>query len=186
MTSPPPPTRLLAALATGIGTAAYYATPDVVASRRARGWVKTALVAAIAAASVPDVRAVRTAARSQAEQRHEDEAPTSAGTNGRLDPADVLGELTTRGTVVLVGTAVGVLSLSVGTFVVAERWIFRRGQARAAAGRRLPHTGPALLYGALAAGLSLVPPPSVGVDAAVPTPLVDGGATAEPFAAPPA
>jgi hypothetical protein len=37
--------------------------------------------------------------------------------------------------------------------VAAERWVFRRGEARAAAGRRFAHSGPALLYGAVAAGL---------------------------------
>jgi hypothetical protein len=53
-----------------------------------------------------------------------------------------------------------VLACSVGLLLTAERWIFRRGQARAAAGKRLPHTGPALLYGVLAGGLWLLPAPA--------------------------
>jgi hypothetical protein len=53
-----------------------------------------------------------------------------------------------------------VLAGSIGGVCIAERWAFRRGQARAAAGKRLPHTGPALLYGALSGGLWLLPTPS--------------------------
>ncbi|WNB84432.1 hypothetical protein [Cellulomonas sp. ATA003] len=43
--------------------------------------------------------------------------------------------------------------------MAAERWVFRRGEARAAAGVRLPHTRTGLLLGVLAAGLALVPSP---------------------------
>jgi hypothetical protein len=52
-----------------------------------------------------------------------------------------------------------VLAGSVSCVVAGERWAYRRGEARAAAGKRLPHTGPALLYGALAGGLWLLPDP---------------------------
>jgi len=38
-----------------------------------------------------------------------------------------------------------------------ERWTLRRGEARAAAGRRLPHTRAALVFGALAAAVAVVP-----------------------------
>ena len=51
------------------------------------------------------------------------------------------------------------LAAGIGGLLTAERWIFRRGQARAASGKRLPHTGPAVAYGALSSALWLLPPP---------------------------
>ncbi|KGM02347.1 hypothetical protein, partial [Cellulomonas cellasea] len=57
--------------------------------------------------------------------------------------------------------ALGVLAVAgaasvVGT-VAAERWLFRRGEARAAAGVRFAHTRAAAVLGALTVALSLVP-----------------------------
>ncbi|GAA4757912.1 hypothetical protein GCM10023328_47200 [Modestobacter marinus] len=60
----------------------------------------------------------------------------------------------------VLGAAAAVLALPARGVVAAERWAFGHGQARAAAGKRFPHTGPALAYGVLMIGLWLVPAPS--------------------------
>ena len=169
MTTPPPRTRLLAALAAGLGTTAYYATPDLIASRTARGWTKAAILGVIATAAVPDFLAVRDEMRRATATK----AGALAGPEPQEVPdgpdgpapvptaAEVFESMGPRGKVAVVGAAAGALALTAGLTVAAERWMFRHGEARAAAGRRLPHTGPALAYGALATALWLIPPPSV-------------------------
>lgn len=149
MVSKPPPSRTVAAVVTGLGTAAYYATPDVISSRTARGWVKTGLTAVVVAASVPQLRATWAVI-----------ARERQGPDGELPPSEVFSSLPVRSRAVVLGLVAAVLAGSTGGVLVAERRAFRHGQARAAAGRRLPHTGPALLYGALAGGLWLLPTPS--------------------------
>jgi hypothetical protein len=126
----------------------YYASPDHISSRTARGWAKAGLTAVSAAASVPDLRAAWATARER--QELDGEALTSK-TSSSL-PAGIKA--------VVLGSVAALLACSIGGVLTAERWIFRRGQARAASGKRLPHTGPALLYGALASGLRLLPTPS--------------------------
>jgi len=148
MSSRPTFSRAAAALVTGAATAAYYATPDVIASRTACGWVKAGLTAVSVAASVPDLRAARVLAR----QRRE--------LDGGALPSDTVGSLPAGSRAVVLGAAAAVLACAVAGVITAERRIFRRGQARAASGKRLPHTGPALLYGALASGLWLLLTPS--------------------------
>ncbi len=143
-----PPSRGVAALVTGAATALYYATPDLISSRTVRGWVKAGLTAVSVAASVPDLRAAWATARERQEL------------DGGVDPSKTFSSLPAGSKAVVVGSVAAVLTCSVGGVLAAERWIFRRGQARAASGKRLPHTGPALLYGALASGLWLLPTPS--------------------------
>jgi hypothetical protein len=126
----------------------YYATPDLISSRTARGWAKGGLTAVSVAASVPDLRAAWATARERQELDGEDLHSKS------------LSSLPAGSKAVVVGSVAAVLACSVGGVVTAERWVFRRGQARAASGKRLPHAGPALLYGALASGLWLLPTPS--------------------------
>jgi hypothetical protein len=133
---------------TGVGTAVYYATPDLISSRTARGWAKAGLTALAVAASVPELRATWATARSRQEL------------DGEALPSEVFRALPASSKAAALGFGAAVLAGSVGLVVIAERWAFRHGQARAAAGRRLPHTGPALLYGAVAGGLWLLPPPS--------------------------
>ncbi|SOD97647.1 hypothetical protein [Blastococcus haudaquaticus] len=143
MNVPPKPSRTVAALVAGTATTAYYATPDLVTSRRARGWVKAGLVAISSAAAVPEVRAAW------------------AGSREQQDPDGVtLGSLPLRSKVVVFGVVGAALACAVSGARIAERWAFRHGEARAAAGKRLPHTGPALVYGAVATGLALLPAPS--------------------------
>lgn len=150
MTTRPTPSSMITAVVAGVATTLYYASPDVIASRTARGWTKAGLMAVVAATSVPGYLADRAAAR---------ERTTTADDAAQVEE---FGSLPSRGKVAVVGVTAAVLALSVGPIVVLERWIFRRGQARAAAGKRLPHTQWALLCGALTAGLSLVPLPPEG------------------------
>ncbi len=141
MITRPTRSRAVAALVTGAGTAIYYATPDFISSRTARGWAKAGLTAVSVAASVPELREAWAAARDQ----HE--------VDGEGHPSSTLSTLPAGSKAVVLGSLGAVLAASVGWVIVAERWAFRHGQARAASGKRLPHTGPALLYGALASGL---------------------------------
>jgi hypothetical protein len=131
-----------------VATAGYYALPDVISSRSARGWAKAGLTAVAVAASVPDLREAWATAR----EGWEREVEADPSKNLRSQP------LGTR--ILVLGSVAGVLTCTAGGMLIAERWVFRRGQARAASGKRLPHTGPALLYGALASALWLLPPPS--------------------------
>jgi hypothetical protein len=149
----PTSSRAVAVVVTGVGTAMYYATPDVISSRTARGWAKAGLTALAVAASVPELRAAWAVARERPELD-----------DGALPP-DAFGSLPARSKAVVVGSAAAVLAGSIACVLVAERWAFRHGQRRAAAGKRLPHSGPvlvygALVYGALASGLWLLPTPS--------------------------
>ncbi|HWU06367.1 MAG TPA: hypothetical protein VN520_08290 [Streptomyces sp.] len=135
------------ALVTGAATALYYATPDFIASRTARGWAKAGLMAINLAAALPDLRAARAAVREQLAQAAE------AGSGQWWQ------SIGPRQKVAASGSVAAVVVGAVGLGLVAERWVFSRGQARAATGVRLPHTRAALGYGLLAAGFKLLPTP---------------------------
>jgi hypothetical protein len=140
--------RVLPALIGGVATTAYYATPDFISSRTRRGWAKAGLLAVSLAASAPDLRALR--------------APGGTPADGEdaLRPGEVIAALPPRAkAVALGGAAVGLIGTAAG-MRVAERWIFRRGQRRAAAGKRFAHTVPAVVYGGLTTALALIPSPS--------------------------
>lgn len=139
-----PTSSAAAAVMTGAVTALYYATPDLISSRTARGWVKAALTGISVAQSVPEIRSAWVTVRREV--------------GGAL--ATAYDGLPAQGRAAVLGCGAAALGAAAGGVLAAERWAFRHGRARAAAGRRLPHTGPALLYGALAAGLRLLPPPS--------------------------
>lgn len=142
------PTRAVAAVVTGVGAAVYYATPDFISSRAVRGWAKAGLTALTVAASAPELRATWATARERQECTAE------------ALPSEVFRSLPASSRAVGFGFVAAVVAGSMGCVLIAERWAFRHGQARAASGKRLPHTGPALLYGALAGGLWLLPTPS--------------------------
>lgn len=170
-TNRPPRSRVLAALVTGAATTAYYASPDVIRSRTARGWVKAGLAAVSVAASIPDMRAMVAARRerlatgtpdldgigvadgtvvdaTQPVRRAVDENRTTddAGDAPRdLRPA------------LVGGLVVGSLALSTAGTVAFERWVFRRGERLLAAGRPLAHTRAALVLGVLMTALTLIP-----------------------------
>jgi hypothetical protein len=148
MVTEPTRSRAVAAVVTGVGTAVYYATPDFISSRTARGWTKAGLTVVSVAASVPELRATWATARGRQEL------------DGEGPPSEVYRSLPATSKAVVFGFVAVVLAGSIGCVLIAERWAFRHGQARAASGKRLPHTGPALLYGALASGLWLLPTPS--------------------------
>ncbi|WP_135849894.1 hypothetical protein [Serinibacter arcticus] len=154
--------RIRPALLTGAMTVAYYASPDVVRHRTLRGVVKTALVGGITAVSIDDWKRDRAAA-AQA-----DGADAAAGAAAddeteadeeQVPTAELLRRLPARKGATLAAVAGGAMAASIVVTVAAERWIHRRGQARAAAGSRLPHTLPALLWGGIAAALTLIPTP---------------------------
>ena len=134
-------------MVTGVGTAAYYATPDFISSRTTRGWAKAGLTALAVTASVPELRATWATARRPAP-------------DGEVPFSESFRSLPAWSRAAVVGSVAAVLAGSVGVVLLAERWAFRHGEARAASGKRLPHTAPALLYGALSSGLWYLPTPS--------------------------
>ncbi|MBO3086623.1 hypothetical protein [Cellulomonas fengjieae] len=176
--------RTTTALLTGLTTVAYYAVPDVARTRATRGWLKAACVAAGAAVAVPDARQAWT----ELQARRRRTAGEATNFDGRrfdgtaLDGIPVATEnlaqsvldnagdgpapsadarTVARGTAVVVAFAVA-LAGSVAVTVAFERWVFRRGEAHAAAGVRLAHTRTGLVLGALTAAGALIPDPSEG------------------------
>ncbi|MCZ2824249.1 MULTISPECIES: hypothetical protein [unclassified Modestobacter] len=148
MTTTAAPPRAGAVLASGAATVLWYAMPDVISSRTARGWAKVGLFAGSLALSAPELRAASATTRAR------------PGPGGDDDPPLTFRSLPVGTQAVTLGSAAAALALAARGVVAGERWAFRQGQARAAAGKRLPHTGPALAYGALTIGLWLVPAPS--------------------------
>jgi hypothetical protein len=140
--------QVVAAAATGVATTAYYATPDVIRSRAARGWVKTGLGVALTASSLPELRRVQEEARARREARPEEE---------RVDVRQALAGMPAGRKAALGAVAAGLVAGSVASVVVAERWIFRRGEARLAAGKPYAHTRVAVVLGVLAGAMMLVP-----------------------------
>ncbi len=147
MTAGLPRSRVGTALVTAAATTVHYALPDVISSPTARGWTKAGLTAAALAAAAPELRSAWTAAREQ------------PGLDDQVLPAATFRSLPPGKKAVALAPVAAVLACATVGVVAAERRAFRHGQARAAAGKRLPHTGPALLYGAVAGGLWLFPTP---------------------------
>ncbi|TYP88963.1 hypothetical protein [Blastococcus xanthinilyticus] len=151
MTTRPTLPPAVAATVSGAATALYYALPDVVPSRLARGWVKAAVVTVSLAASLPGARAAWNQRPEGQEADQDGEGTPGLTTAFRAMPAGKKAVALALPTAVIAG--------GVGGMLAAERKIYRRGEARAAAGKRLAHTGPALLYGLLAGVLRLVQGP---------------------------
>ncbi|MCA0145398.1 hypothetical protein [Blastococcus sp. LR1] len=145
MPTRPPSSRVLAAVVTGAATTLHYASPDVITDRRTRGWAKVAITGVALIASVPEVRATWSSDR---------QAP-----DGEASLAELFRSMPTSRKAVALTPVVAVVGAMVGWLAFMERLIFRRGQRRAAAGKRLPHTGPALVYGFLAGLLWFLSPP---------------------------
>jgi hypothetical protein len=140
--------QVLAAAATAVATTAYYATPDVIRSRAARGWVKTGLGIALTASSLPEFRRVQEEARARREVQPEEE---------QVDVRQALADMPAARRAALGAVGAGLMAGSVASMVVAERWIFRRGEARRAAGKPYAHTRGAVVLGVLAGAMMLVP-----------------------------
>ncbi|MFS0702055.1 hypothetical protein AB6N24_18960 [Cellulomonas sp. 179-A 4D5 NHS] len=186
--------RVLTALASGLTTTAWYATPDVLTSRTARAWVKAGLVAASVAVELPQLRAELASRRAAAAAAPDGRASTerSASADGSVNADGTVGADGAGGAPGTLGAeralggddvdpsrsrasrvravALGVLVAGVGVgslagTVAAERWLFQRGEARAAAGVRFAHTRAAVVLGALTVALSLIPSPADDEDA---------------------
>ncbi|MGW6132551.1 hypothetical protein ACWFNE_21195 [Cellulomonas sp. NPDC055163] len=178
--------RVLTALASGLTTTAWYAMPDVLASRTARGWAKAGIAAVAVAIGLPELRPELAKLRAAAASASAAGVPaptepcvSADGAHGTAGTPAAAGSQRTEGTVGAEGAepersaspafrvrvvASGVVAVavvgSVAGTVAAERWLFRRGEARAAAGVRFAHTRAAAVLGALTVALALVPPPS--------------------------
>ncbi len=171
------------ALVAGLTTAAYYAVPDAVSSRAARFCLKTALLGLgmTTMEAMPTTRAgwaeLRTswrdavaggASREDAGPDGDHDAPGSDPSDAGTPATDVLpgdgDDVTGRPSASQRAAAVGVVAVlvaaaTVGT-VAFERWVYRRGEARAAAGVRFAHTRTGVVMGVLAAAGAFLPGPS--------------------------
>lgn len=158
--------RVLTAVVAGATATAYYAVPDFVPSRTARGWIKAGLLAAGAAASLPD-REERAQMRASWDDAMSARAARLAAADGTTPDGETPdGETPDGGTTpdappssvpALVVAGVALVAATTVASVAAERWLFRRGEARAAAGVRYPHTRTALVLGGLSTLLGLIP-----------------------------
>lgn len=149
--------QLASAVSSGILTFLFYATPDFIRRRSARVAAKTAIAAAIAGINVHDGLTREDADMPQLDtdldtMKSENFAGTDtdgiAGTD--TDDRETLKlpeSKRARAAFLLGGSAllVGMIAID----VASERWIFRRGERRRAAGKRLPHTRQALWLAAL-------------------------------------
>lgn len=158
--------RVLTAVVAGATATAYYAVPDFVPSRTARGWIKAGLLAAGAATTLPDreeraqLRASwRDAMAARAARRTADGTADSTDDGTSADGTTTDDSPSSVPVPVVVAAGVGLLAATTVASVAAERWLFRRGEARAAAGVRYPHTRTALVLGGLSLLLGLVPDP---------------------------
>lgn len=170
----PTATQALTALAAGAATTAYYATPDFIASRTARGWAKAGLMTLSVATSIPDLRAaVATRGRTGttgALRLPGADLPDATGLDATERVARAVDENRTsdEGTpalrdlrpVLVAGVVTAVVAASTVATVAFERWMFRRGEARAAAGRPFAHTRAAVVLGVATTALGLLPTPT--------------------------
>jgi hypothetical protein len=133
------PTRA-AGLAVGTGaTIAWYALPDVVRSRPLRGLVKVGLLGAMGWSLVSLMP------EGDELPPYDDEMDCSEAKTE--DPLDGVTEAEPRELAVLAGAVLG----SAVVTVAVERWLFRGGERRRAAGVRLAHTRQGLALGVLEA-----------------------------------
>ncbi|GIG34699.1 hypothetical protein [Cellulomonas pakistanensis] len=151
MPSTPPVSRVLYAAVGGLATTAYYATPDLIRSRAARGWAKTALAGVVLASSAPDLR------RAREESRERNRAAAQEQGQDQVDWRVTWTSMKPRGRATLVAGGATALVASVGSVVLIERAVFRRGERRRAAGVRFAHTRPALVWGVLTTAIAFLP-----------------------------
>lgn len=149
--------RVRPALLTGALAVAYYASPDIVRSRTLRGVVKTTLVTGITALSIDDWRRERAAEAARVDAAAE--AEPDVVDEKHVPSAELIRRIPAGKGAALAAVAGGAMAASIVVTVAAERWIHRRGETRMASGARLPHTVPALLWGGIAAALTLIPTP---------------------------
>ncbi len=141
--------RWAQATLTGTITAIWYALPDYVSSRRARGWVKVALASVVVGWSLvgdasPSAErgapAIQTAASS-----------TPPETPSRPPSSDRVGWMGVAGAVGFVGLVVlGLVGAATLTFAF-DRAVHRLGQRAQRRGALHPHTRNGVILGAVAA-----------------------------------
>ena len=160
----------------GVSTLAWYAVPDVVRPRWARGLAKATVGTACLALTLTStrdgqdaregVRSVRDAVRAAAEGTAGDEAAgdgVEAGSPGGVREDNAYApahgdEPLPVPPGVLVAGALGGTALAVTLVVAGEKWLYRRGERLRARGVRLPHTRVGLAMGVVAAALAAVEP----------------------------
>jgi len=158
MTSTPMSLRhTVSTLVAGGAIATYYATPDFITSRALRGWAKAGLGAIMLASCAPPFhpQGKSTPLGIDDETTVEPAEPAEPAESGSLP--ETFAALSGNQKALLFGASVGAIALTVVSFVVGEKWIFRRGEAKAASGQSLPHTRAGLVIGALAAATALLP-----------------------------
>ena len=137
------PTRA-AGLAVGTGApVAWYALPDVVRSRPLRGLMKVGLLGAMGWSLV--------SLMPEGDELPPYDDETDCSEEKTEDPLDGVTEAEPRELAVLAGAVLG----SAVVTVAVERWLFRRGERRRAAGVRLAHTRQGLALGALEAAATV-------------------------------
>lgn len=154
--------RPASAALTAAATTAYYACPDVVRTRRGRAWTKTAAMGVLSLTSVAEWQEMRradAAAGPTAETAAEPAGPQDVAEPAPAHRGEEGAGLGVRQKVVLGAAAAGLLAAGVAGVVLAERWVFARGERRRAEGHRFSHSRQALVLGALAGVMTLVPPP---------------------------
>lgn len=166
-----PASRVVSAVVGGAATIGWYASADVVRSRTARGWVKAGCLALGVAAGLPELRRERAAAaelsaRARRAARVDDlpdglDAPDANSTDEDVEvgPAvrEALRELPAGKRVALVAVTAGVVAGTTVATVATERWLFRRGEVRRAAGDRWAHTRTGLVLGLASTALGMIP-----------------------------
>jgi len=140
------PTRV-AGFAAGVGaTVAWYALPDYVHSRPLRALVKAGLLGVLGWSMVAQLPEA-------AELPPYDDEDADCSKSFPVAGEDPLGGVTEADPAelaVLAGVALGSAALT----VAVERWLFRRGERRRAAGVRFAHTRQGLALGVLEAALT--------------------------------
>ena len=141
------PTRV-AGFAAGVGaTVAWYALPDYVRSRPLRGLVKAGLLGVLGWSMVAQLPEPSELPPYDDEDVDCSKSSPVAGE----DPLEGVTEADPAELAVLAGAALGSAMITVGV----ERWLFRRGERRRAAGVRLAHTRQGLALGALEAAATV-------------------------------
>jgi len=158
----------------GLSTVAWYAVPDVVRPRWARGLAKATVGTACLALTLMStrdgqdaregVRSARDAVRAAAEGAAGGvateggagaEAPGGVGEDNTYAP-DRPDEPLPGPRGLLAAGALGGTALAVTLVVAGEKWLYRRGERLRARGARLPHTRVGLAMGAVAVPLAAV------------------------------
>lgn len=159
------PTRAAVAAGAGAVTAVWYALPDVVRSRAARGWIKTVLTVGTAAwvlafdalESDPATAPAKGAKRAKVATKAKGAKAKGAKAKCARKNARAAAE---EYPVALGVGAVAFLGVTTALTVALERWLFARGERRRLGGVRWAHTRQGVALGVLGAVAALCDPPA--------------------------